>query len=98
MKRTPHPFSTTRRRFLHGAGGAMLALPLFASLMRRGIAAPPAPPKRIVFVYLPQNETMDFMPSGSGTSFSMTGSYLESLEPHKKQVIVYQNLLGSSGH
>jgi hypothetical protein len=89
---------TNRRRFLRGAGGAMLALPLFASLTGRGNAAPPAPPKRIVFFYLPQNETADFMPSGSGTSFSLSGTYLEALQPFKEKLVVYHNLRGTSGH
>ncbi|WDI42208.1 DUF1552 domain-containing protein [Bremerella sp. P1] len=43
--------SLSRRRFLHGAGGSMLALPWLASVA--GAAAPQAVRQRIAFFYVP---------------------------------------------
>jgi hypothetical protein len=35
--------STTRRQFLRGAGGALMAIPFLSSLISRAFAAEPAP-------------------------------------------------------
>ena len=43
----------SRRSFLHGAGGAVLALPWLASLGRAMPLSHPKPPKRLGFFYVP---------------------------------------------
>ena len=43
----------SRRSFLHGAGGAVLALPWLASLGRAMPLSQPKPPKRLGFFYVP---------------------------------------------
>ena len=66
-----------RRRFLKGAAGASLALPLFSSLQPRSSSAATATyKKRILFIYLPHQETTGFAPDAS---FSFAGSYLAPL-------------------
>ena len=56
----------SRRRFLKGAAGASLALPLFSSLQpRSGRAATTPTKKRIIFVYMPHQETTGFTPDAS---------------------------------
>lgn len=86
-----------RRNFVRGAGGSVLALPLLASLDRR-VAAAAEPPQRIVFVYLPQNDTFDGMVPASGGAFSLAGTYLEALEPFASRVLLAYGLQGAHGH
>jgi Protein of unknown function (DUF1552) len=84
-----------RRALLRGASGAILTLPFLASLERGAQAA--AATKRIVFIYLPQNETEAMLPK-AGASFSLVGTYLESLEPYASKVTVFQGAKGAHGH
>ena len=84
----------SRRSFLRGAAGATLALPFFGSLGQ----AQATPPRRFVSIYMPQNETDGFLPTGSGRSFSFVDSYLETFEPYKDRCIVLKNMLGKHGH
>ena len=80
-----------RRRFLKGAAGASLALPLFSSLQpRSGAAAPPPTKKRILFIYLPHQETSGFAPDAS---FSFAGSYLAPLaSKYSSRMLVLNNM------
>jgi hypothetical protein len=81
----------SRRRFLKGAAGASLALPFFTSLEpRSSLAAPPANKKRILFIYLPHQETTGFAPDAS---FSFASSYLSPLATnHKSRMLVLNNM------
>lgn len=88
-----------RRRFLRGVGGITLGLPFLGSLAApSGRAQPPAAPKRLIVLYMPQNETEDFLPTGSGRSFSLGGTYIEPLAAFRERMIVLRGLDGMSGH
>jgi Protein of unknown function (DUF1552) len=84
-----------RRALLRGASGAILTLPFLSSLERRAQAATAI--KRIVFIYFPQNETEGMLPK-AGSTFSLVGTYLESLEPYAKKVTVFYGAKGAHGH
>jgi hypothetical protein len=84
----------TRRMFLRGAAGAVLAVPMLGRFEgRRAIGA--APTKRIVFVYIPQNETDGMLPK---SGFSLAGTYLEPLAPYAAKTTVIYGAKGASGH
>src|SRR5882672_2432145 len=83
-----------RRALLRGAGGAILTLPFLPSLERRARAATAT--KRIVFIYYPQNETEGMLPKGA--DFSLTGTYLEPLQPYANKVTVFYGAKGAHGH
>jgi hypothetical protein len=56
----------SRRAFLGGAAAAV-ALPMFESLRRGAIAAPPVPPTRLMFWYVPNGIVMDqYRPPAEG--------------------------------
>jgi hypothetical protein len=84
----------TRRHFLRGAGASLL-LPPLASLATRAHAAPA--PRRILFVYMPQQHNADFA-AGTGTSLSLEGTYCAPLAPVANHVVVVRNLKGRHGH
>ena len=86
-----------RRAFLRGAAGASLLLPPLASLIggRRAEAQAAAPKRRFLVVYIPHQQTEGFLPQGQ---FSLTGTYLEPLEPWKSRMLWAHNLRGRSGH
>jgi hypothetical protein len=89
----------TRRDLLRTAGAAGLSLPLLSSLAgRRAGAATASYPKRIIFLYMAQNETEDFTPVMSGGNLSLTGTYLEPLAPWAAKMLHVSNLTGTSGH
>jgi hypothetical protein len=92
---------STRRVFLRGAGGAALTVPLLGQLARHRAAraAAPTSTRRIVFVYMPHNETEGMLPkTAAGAPFSLTGTYLESLEPWAAQTTVFYAAKGAHGH
>src|SRR5262249_17840258 len=80
-----------RRRFLKGAAGASLALPLFSSLQSRSSKAATTPyKKRILFVYMPHQETTGFAPDAN---FSFSGSYVAPLAAkYASQMLVLNNM------
>jgi hypothetical protein len=81
--------------FLRGAAGAVLAVPMLGRFeRRRAIGA--APTKRIVFVYIPQNETEGMLPKAG--AFSLAGTYLDALTPWQSKVTVIYGAKGASGH
>ena len=81
----------SRRRFLKGAAGASLALPLFSSLQPRSSRAGTAPyKKRIIFVYMPHQETTGFAPDAG---FSFANSYLAPLAAkYASRMLVMNNM------
>ena len=81
-----------RRTFLRGLG-AMVGLPLLECMSRPVRAAGAfGPPKRMVFVYLPNGMHMpDWTPSAKGTLGDMPAT-LQALAPHKSQVQVLSGL------
>lgn len=85
----------SRRSFLRNTAGAALALPFLPSLTR---AQPSAAPQRIVFVYAQHQESQNFLPTGSGSSFSLAGTYLEALTPYRDRMTVVHGMQGTSGH
>jgi hypothetical protein len=91
--------TSTRRVFLRGAGGAALTVPLLGQLGPQRLARAAAPIQRIVFVYMPQNETEGMLPkSAAGAPFTLTGTYLEALEPWAPQITVFYGVKGAHGH
>jgi hypothetical protein len=85
--------------FLRGAGGAALTVPLLGALARRRAAHAAAPVKRIVFVYMPQNETEGMLPkSAAGAPLTLAGTYLAALEPWASQLTVFYGAKGAHGH
>ena len=87
----------SRRAFLRGAAGASLMLPQLSSLMGRKAAAQGVGgPRRLICVYIPQQETEGFLPKTA--PFSLTGTYLEPLEPWKNRMLFVHNMKGTDGH
>jgi hypothetical protein len=85
----------SRRRFLVGAGGGLVALPLLPSLARGATATPPL---RFVCIYTANGMRADqFLPTGSETSFTM-GGLLAPLARHQSKVIVAHGASGVEGH
>jgi len=79
-----------RRRFLKGAAGASLALPLFSSLQPRSSKAATTYKKRILFIYMPHQETTGFAPDAS---YSFSGSYLAPLAAkYASQMLVLNDM------
>src|SRR5262245_47541479 len=84
----------SRRTWLSGAG-ALIALPMLASLTPRSVRAGTAP-KRFVALFFPNGSTMrqDWQLGGSGTNYTF-GTAHTSLAPFKSQVSPFQNLNGN---
>ncbi len=84
-----------RRTFLRGAG-ALIALPLFESMMPRrllgGVADPAKPPVRLVFIHTESGMWMDtFKPKTFGTDYALTPT-LEPLAAFKDDFTVCTGL------
>ena len=63
-----------RRKFLVGTGGALLALPMMASVLgRRAFAAPLTPPKRLLIVFHPHGRLVGNLGSDRWSLGSTTG-------------------------
>jgi hypothetical protein len=88
--------SFSRRRFLRGAAGATLALPFLPSMTAQ--AGPATFPTRVVFVYAPQQESERFLPAGSGSSFTLDGTYLDPLAPYQDRLTIMHNMTAQGGH
>ncbi len=78
---------STRRQFLKGAGGAIVALPTLVSLLPRAARANVTPPKRFVFFFHPNGvDTNSFWPSGTENAFTL-GSNMSALEPWRPHML-----------
>ena len=67
-----HPMQASRRQFLR-ASGAMLALPLFESLLPRSARAVTKAPQRLLFYFVPNGIHMPaWTPSSEGTDYALT--------------------------
>jgi len=88
----------TRRDLIRAAiAGGTLSLPLLSSLRQSAKAGPSSYPKRVIFLYMPQNETEDFTPTSNG-GLSFANTYLAPLAPFAKKALHISNLTGTSGH
>jgi hypothetical protein len=82
----------SRRHLLRGAG-ATLALPWLEAM-----AAPAAPPKRLIVVYAPSGKIMPhWTPSTTGTGFTFPRT-LAPLEKHRARVAVLSGLAANQGN
>jgi hypothetical protein len=88
---------TTRRNFLRGAAGASLLLPHLNSLGGRRARAQTAAPKRLIVLYVPQQEAEGFLPQTS-PGLSLAGSYMGPLAPFANKLLWVHNLHGRNGH
>jgi hypothetical protein len=85
----------SRRVFLRGAAGGVLALPLFNDLVApearaQGMTAPF--PKRLLILFSPNGTIQNnFFGSGEGSSFTL-GPIMSPLETHKKDLVVLDNI------
>src|SRR6185369_4967994 len=90
----------SRRTVLRGIG-ATVALPLLeAMLPAKAMAAAPAgqAPRRMAFIMFPHGAWMpSWMPTGQGPDYTMTPC-LEPLAEHRKDMIVFGNLLCNTGY
>lgn len=78
----------TRRSFLRGAGGALVAAPLLESFATRAYGQTAQYPKRFVVFVHPQGMIMEnWTPTGSGTNFQLS-EILAPLEPFKSKIVV----------
>jgi hypothetical protein len=86
--------STSRRRFLRGAGGILVGLPLFESLLDVGRAEAAGMPKRFVAFFTPGGTVQpSWTPQGTGPSFVLApGSILEPLDPHRADLLVVSGM------
>jgi hypothetical protein len=98
MSRSARRNGVGRRTFLRGMG-ACLAIPFLESLAPRGArASGQAPPKRIVYYYVPNGFRMDaFTPTGQGQSWQLS-PILAPLAPHKDDVLVLSGLDNAPGN
>jgi hypothetical protein len=87
---------SSRRNFLRGAAGASLALPFLPSLTAQ--AGGDRPPQRVVFVYAPQQESERFVPAGSGSTFTLDGTYLDPLAAYRDRMTIVHNMTAQGGH
>ena len=98
--------STTRRRFLRGSAGALLALPLLEIMQTRGYAAgtsKASPPVRAGFFYIPNGVVQRaWHPVDEGKNFTLSPS-LQPLESVREHISLYTKLdrvkvAGTDGH
>lgn len=94
----------TRRAFLRGASGAVLALPALESLVGRRAVADDAAPRRVLFWYTPNGHAMrDWIPTSEGPGYTLS-PILEPLERHRHRFTVVSGLWnhgcqeGADGH
>jgi hypothetical protein len=85
----------SRRSLLRAAGAA---LPWLPGAIRRAMAGDPVAPRRVIFVYLPNNDVDEMMPRGTGRSFSLDGTYLAPLAPFARKLMVVTGVKGNGGH
>lgn len=80
-----------RRTFLRGLGGT-LALPMLEGLAWGKDPAAAAPPRRLLFVYVPNGKHMaDWTPKKTGASFQLP-HLLEPLAKHKQDLLLLTGL------
>lgn len=92
----PAPRGLSRRAFL-GGSGALIALPLFPSLLTRGAKAAPPPPKRLLFYFVPNGIHMPaWTPKTAGADYELT-PILQPLAAVKDQVLVISGLSNKPG-
>src|SRR5688500_13207766 len=80
----------SRRMFLGGAG-AMIALPLFESLLPRAArGAAPAVPRRFVGFFVPNGiEMANWTPIGEGANYTLPqNAILAPLMPYRSKVLI----------
>jgi hypothetical protein len=83
--------STTRRRFLRGAGGAMLALPWLEATHARAQGMS-AVPRRLIMVSYPMGFVRDeWRPTATGSSFTFP-FITAPLEPFKARTLIISNV------
>src|SRR6186713_2622165 len=88
MRRT----RTTRRHFLKGASGVIVALPLLDSLGARAQDAPVSFPKRFVSMYNPNGTVHDaWFPTGAETDFELNEIH-QPLAHHKDRLLLFQGV------
>lgn len=90
----------TRRRFLMGASGTLVALPLLPSLRPRTLRAASSTdaPQRFICVYTPNGYYRDhWLGSGNGSSYT-AGPGLSALEPWRGKTLLLHGLSGPGGH
>lgn len=88
--------SLSRRRFLHGLGGACLALPAFGSLLPRVARAAAADavraPLRMGFFMIPNGVVQkNWWPEGEGRDFKLNRT-MEVLEPFREHIQIIAGL------
>jgi hypothetical protein len=92
QRRMANPLSLTRRRFLRGAAGSMVGLPLLASLQARGQS--PVFPKRFVVIHHPNGvvPTSWFPQAGASETDFTLGPTHEALAPFKDDLILFNGI------
>jgi hypothetical protein len=85
----------SRRKFLLGAGGATLALPVLEALTPSKAYAQLENAKRIIFFVTSNGSPPQNRPSGAGTGFTL-GPIHQGLESHRAQVLYVGGLDGKS--
>ena len=92
-------FRMNRRRFLAGAAGVTVTIPVLGSLLRSSQAAPgDSDIKRLVVFYTANGHHRDqWLPSGGETDFTLP-PLLASLEPYRSKINILHGLGGDSGH
>jgi hypothetical protein len=85
--------SLSRRKFLLGGAGALIALPTFASLRGRSArAADPVPPRRFLAFYLPCGIVMDsWTPATEGAAWDLT-PILTPLDPYRSKLSILSGI------
>jgi hypothetical protein len=97
MRARPVSPAVSRRRFLRGAGGALLALPLLDAFTT-GPAGADAYPKRLVIVFSANGTLADaWTPTGGETDFVL-GDILAPLEPHRDDLLILAGIDGESSY
>ena len=83
---------STRRHFLKGAGGVVMALPLFESMGARAQSEGVSPPKRFVTMYNPNGTIHEaWFPTGSESEFEL-GEIHQPLAHHKDKLLIFQGI------
>jgi hypothetical protein len=86
--------STNRRRFLRGAAGSLLALPVLESLLPRrpAFADGPTPPKRALWWFTPNGHNMsDWTPAETGGDYTLS-PILQPFAPYRDKMTVISGL------
>ena len=83
---------TSRRRFLKGAGGVLVALPLLDSLRARAQEPAAQFPKRFVTMYNPNGTVhASWFPTGGETDFVLNEIH-KPLEHHRDKLLIFQGV------